>query len=180
MVFDRFHVERLASDAVDDVPREEQRRRGSMKDNSLKKLRYASLKHPKRLKPGEKRRLAKLRRQNRALDRAYELKEYLATILRASRARRCQSVARRVAGVGDAVPPGTVREAAADDPQAPGRDPRLPRHEDDQRSGGGNQQQTTGHRPPRLTTSTRTAPSSRCCSLCCGGIELAPPLPTRV
>jgi transposase len=34
-----------------------------------------------RLKPGEKRRLETLRRQNRALDRAYQLKEYLATIL---------------------------------------------------------------------------------------------------
>ena len=39
------------------------------------------LKHPDRLKPGEERRLAELRRENRALDRAYELKEYLATIL---------------------------------------------------------------------------------------------------
>ena len=81
VVFDRFHVERLASDAVDEVRREEQRRLGSKRGKSLKGLRYALLKHPKRLKPGEKRRLARLRRQNRALDRAYELKEYLATIL---------------------------------------------------------------------------------------------------
>ena len=43
--------------------------------------RYALLKHPARLKPGEARRLERLRRANRALDRAYELKEYLATIL---------------------------------------------------------------------------------------------------
>ena len=33
------------------------------------------------MKPGEKRRLTAVRRANRALDRAYELKEYLATIL---------------------------------------------------------------------------------------------------
>ena len=39
------------------------------------------LKHPARLRPGEARRLETLRRKNRALDRAYELKEYLATIL---------------------------------------------------------------------------------------------------
>ena len=44
-------------------------------------LRFCLLKHPARLKPEEKRRLEQLRRQNRALDRAYELKEYLATIL---------------------------------------------------------------------------------------------------
>ena len=36
-------------------------------------MRYALLKHPKRLKPGEARRLETLRRQNRALDRDYEL-----------------------------------------------------------------------------------------------------------
>ena len=39
------------------------------------------LKHPARLKPQEARRLKTLRRENRALDRAYELKEYLATTL---------------------------------------------------------------------------------------------------
>ena len=54
VVFDRFHVERLASDAVDDVRREEQRRLGSRRGKSLKGLRYALLKHPKRLKLGEK------------------------------------------------------------------------------------------------------------------------------
>ena len=48
---------------------------------TLKGTRFCLLKHPARLKPGEKRRLAALRRQNRALDRAYELKEYLAIIL---------------------------------------------------------------------------------------------------
>ena len=48
---------------------------------ALKGTRYALLKHPARLRPGEARRLETLRRKNRALDRAYELKEYLATIL---------------------------------------------------------------------------------------------------
>ena len=47
----------------------------------LKGMRYPLLKHPARLKPGEERRLAALRRQNRALGRAYELKECLAAIL---------------------------------------------------------------------------------------------------
>ena len=39
------------------------------------------LNYPGRLKLGEARRLETLRRENRVLDRAYELKEYLATIL---------------------------------------------------------------------------------------------------
>ena len=78
MVFDRFHVERLASDAVDEA---EQRRVGAKAAKALKGTRFCLLKHPARLKPGEKRRLETLRRQNRALDRAYRLKEYLAIIL---------------------------------------------------------------------------------------------------
>ena len=81
VVFDRFHVERLAADAVDEVRRAEQRRVGAKAAKTLKGTRFCLLKHPARLKPGEKRRLAALRRQNRALDRAYELKEYLAIIL---------------------------------------------------------------------------------------------------
>ena len=85
VVFDRFHVEQLASDAVDEVRRAEQRRLGSKAGKKLKGMRYALLKHPERLKPKEERRLAELRRENRALDRAYELKEYLATILEQAR-----------------------------------------------------------------------------------------------
>ena len=81
VVFDRFHVERLAADAVDEVRRAEQRRLGAKAAKALKGARFCLLKHPARLKPGEKRRLETLRRQNRALERAYELKEYLAIIL---------------------------------------------------------------------------------------------------
>ena len=81
VVFDRFHVERLAADAVDAVRRAEQRRLAPADAKALKGTRYALLKHPARLRPGESRRLERLRRANRALDRAYELKEYLATIL---------------------------------------------------------------------------------------------------
>ena len=81
VVYDRFHVERLAADAVDAVRRAEQHRLGTTAAKSLKGMRYTLLKHPARLKPSQAQRLATLRRENRALDRAYELKEYLATIL---------------------------------------------------------------------------------------------------
>ena len=74
-------MESLASEAVDEVRRTEQRGADAKTAKALKGSRYCLLKHPKRLKPGEKRRLAAVRRANRALDRAYELKEYLATIL---------------------------------------------------------------------------------------------------
>ena len=75
------YVERLATEAVDEVRRAEQRGADTKTAKTLKGSRYCLLKHPKRLKPGEKRRLAAVRLANRALDRAYELKEYLATIL---------------------------------------------------------------------------------------------------
>ena len=71
VVFDRFHVERLAADALDEVRRAEQHRLGKQA-KQLKGMRYPLLKHPARLKPGEERRLVALRRQNRALRRAYE------------------------------------------------------------------------------------------------------------
>ena len=66
---------------MDEVRRAEQRRPDLEDAKALKGARYDLLKHPARLKPKEARRLEKLRRANRALDRAYELKEYLATIL---------------------------------------------------------------------------------------------------
>ena len=67
VVFDRFHVERLAADAVDEVRRSEQRRLASEPEDAkaLKGTRYALLKHPARLRPGEARRLETLRRENR-------------------------------------------------------------------------------------------------------------------
>ena len=61
LVFDRFHVERLATEAVDEVRRAEQRGADAKTAKTLKGSRYCLLKHPKRLKPGEKRRLAAVR-----------------------------------------------------------------------------------------------------------------------
>ena len=54
LVFDRFHVERLATEAVDEVRRAEQRGADAKTAKTLKGSRYCLLKHPKRLKPGEK------------------------------------------------------------------------------------------------------------------------------
>ena len=70
VVSDRFHVERLAADALDEVRRAEQRGLAPAAAKAVTAMRYPLLKHPARLKPVEARRLATLRRQNRALDRA--------------------------------------------------------------------------------------------------------------
>ncbi len=80
VIFDRFHVERLAADAVDEVRREQVRDLGS-RGKAIKGLRFLLLKHPDGLKPSEHQRLRDLRVWNKQLWRAYDLKEYLAEIL---------------------------------------------------------------------------------------------------
>jgi transposase len=83
IVFDRFHVQQLASAAVDEVRRAEwQRLRGTDEARSVKHLRWALLRNPWNATPSEQERLSALPRQNRVLYRAYLLKESLADIYR--------------------------------------------------------------------------------------------------
>jgi len=83
IVFDRFHVQQLASKAVDEVRRTEwQRVRGTDEASGIKHLRWALLRSPWNVTPAENERLAALPKQNRALYRAYLLKESLAGIYR--------------------------------------------------------------------------------------------------
>jgi transposase len=81
VVFDRFHVQRMAQDAVDQVRREQVRLlSGTDEASGLKKTRWALLKNPWNMNDLEEDRLAKLQRANRPLYRAYLLKESLAAI----------------------------------------------------------------------------------------------------
>lgn len=81
VVFDRFHVQRLAQDAVDQVRREQVRVLNGTDDaRRLKKTRWALLKNPWNMNDLEEDRLARLQRANRPLYRAYLLKESLAAI----------------------------------------------------------------------------------------------------
>jgi len=82
ILYDRFHVQRLASDAVDEVRRQLMRalveadaKRG------LKRTRFALLKNPWNLTRRERQKLAELQRINAPLYRAYLLKEALAEIM---------------------------------------------------------------------------------------------------
>lgn len=93
VIFDRFHVQRLVSDAVDAVRREQLRElRGSSAGRELFRSRFALLKNPWNLNRLEKAKLQDVQRTNKALYRAYLLKETLALALdykqpkRASRA----------------------------------------------------------------------------------------------
>lgn len=83
LIYDRFHVQKLASTAVDEVRRSEwQRLRGTDQARGIKHLRWPLLRNPWNVTPAEHERLADLPRQNRVLYRAYLLKESLADIYR--------------------------------------------------------------------------------------------------
>jgi transposase len=83
IVFDRFHVQQLASKAVDEVRRELWR---SVRDTDLesgrgiKNTRWALLKRPWNVTPKQSETLAALSKTNAKLYRAYLLKESLADI----------------------------------------------------------------------------------------------------
>lgn len=82
IAFDRFHVQRLASNAVDEVRRSQVRDlKGTKEGRALKNTRWALLKNPWDLTQREGEKLAALQRENQPLYRAYLLKEILADIL---------------------------------------------------------------------------------------------------
>jgi transposase len=82
IIFDRFHVQRLAHDAVDEVRRAEVREsRGTDEAKVLKRTRFILHKNPWNLTNLEGEKLAQLQRTNKPIYRAYLLKEGLAGIL---------------------------------------------------------------------------------------------------
>lgn len=83
VVYDRFHVQALISDAVDETRREEWRlTKGTPEGYALKNSRYALLKNPWNLTPKQEHALATVQAGNRRLYRAYLLKETFADIFR--------------------------------------------------------------------------------------------------
>ncbi|MBZ0110893.1 MAG: ISL3 family transposase [Thermoanaerobaculia bacterium] len=96
IVYDRFHVQRLASDAVDEVRREMVRvAEGSDEARAIKNTRYALLKNPWNLTNLEHSKLAQIQDANKPLYRAYLLKETLAQALDYSQPWRARDALRR-------------------------------------------------------------------------------------
>jgi transposase len=82
MIFDRFHVQRLAHDALDEVRRAEVRASESIEQGrALKRTRFLLHKNPWNLTNMENQKLTEVRRVNAPLYRAYLMKETLAEIL---------------------------------------------------------------------------------------------------
>lgn len=92
VIFDRFHVQRLAHDALDEVRRDEVRNVVDKRSRKgLKKSRWALQKNPWNLNQAEHEKLVEIQALNKRLYRAYLLKESLLGILD----RRQGNVARR-------------------------------------------------------------------------------------
>ena len=85
IVFDRFHVEKLASEALDEVRRTLVRELKASGDEvarkSIKRTRFLLLKRPSKLSQREKRRLSAIQGTNQKLYRGYLLKESLGAAL---------------------------------------------------------------------------------------------------
>lgn len=82
IVFDRFHVQRLVHDALDQVRRAEVNGLTDREERrALKHSRFALQKHPWNLDAVESNKIAEVQRTNRRLYRAYLLKGALAAIL---------------------------------------------------------------------------------------------------
>ena len=81
IIFDRFHVQRLAHDALDEVRRDEVRAATEDERGDLKNTRWALQKNPWNLTGVETMKLAKLSNVNRRIFRAYLLKASLAAVL---------------------------------------------------------------------------------------------------
>ena len=81
LIFDRFHVQRLAHDALDEVRRAEVREAIGKDKKALKKTRWALQKNPWNLVGFEHEKLAGLQKVNGPIYRAYLLKESLLAVL---------------------------------------------------------------------------------------------------
>jgi len=81
IIFDRFHVQRLAHDALDEVRRDEVRAANADERGDLKNTRWALQKSPWNLDGVETMKLAKLSNVNRRIFRAYLLKASLVAVL---------------------------------------------------------------------------------------------------
>jgi len=84
IIFDRFHVQKLANEAVDAVRRDEVRDAAPADKPKLKHTRWSLLKSPWNLTDLEDQKLAALQKNNQRIYRAYLLKEALVAIFRCS------------------------------------------------------------------------------------------------
>lgn len=84
IIFDRFHVQKLANEAISEVRRDEVREAEPEDKKALKNTQWALLKNPWNLTEFEDKKLAGLQKNNERIYRGYLLKETLAAIFECS------------------------------------------------------------------------------------------------
>lgn len=96
IVYDRFHVQRLVSDALDEVRRELVRELATDPDQAraIKRTRFVLLMNPWNLSRSQRRKLSEIQQTNQRLYRAYLLKETLAQALDYRQPRRAERALR--------------------------------------------------------------------------------------
>ena len=161
VAFDPFHVVRLAQRAVDQVRRDEwnaHERSHTPKGRWIKGTRWSLLKAPAKQKPQQLELLAEVQQANKALFRAFLLKEELRLLYqpRASRARA--GAPRRLARLGLQIEARAVRQARPHHPPAPRRHPRRDPPRPHQRPPRGPQQPHPPHLTPQLRLPLRQHP----------------------
>lgn len=74
IVFDRFHVVKLLTEAIDEIRREECRQLSGAERRGLKRTRFSLLRNPARYTDRDREAIDRVRRKNGRLYRAYELR----------------------------------------------------------------------------------------------------------
>ena len=152
VAFDPFHVVRLAQRAVDQVRRDEwnaHERSHTPKGRWIKGTRWSLLKAPAKQKPQQLELLAEVQQANKALYRAFLLKEELRLLYQPERP-SLAGAPRRLARLGVQVKAQAVRQARPHHPPAPPRHPRRDPPRPQQRPPRGPQQPHPPHQTPQL------------------------------
>lgn len=90
IVFDKFHIAKLANDAVDQVRRAEAKKLAAEGDDRLKKTRYSWLRNPLEEDAEQKREFEPLRASNLKTARAWAIKETLMDFFRYRQVKRAK------------------------------------------------------------------------------------------
>jgi transposase len=172
IVFDCFHIARLAQRAVDEVRRAQVRALDPDDRPPVKRTRWALVKNPENLRASEKAKLELVRKTNTALYRAYLLKETFLDLFdytsqhHARRALDAWTAWARRSRLAPFVAPRAHR------PSAPRWHPRLHRVSAHERPTRGDEQQSPSDLPPSLRLPLRRASHRHDLSLCCSRITL--------
>jgi len=161
VLFDKFHVLRHLSEALDKVRKHEYARLEGKKRTFIKGQKYTLLAHPQNLTGNARKNLKLLLAANKRLNTAYLLKESFTQLWDYNREAWARKFFRELARAAQVAAPGTLRRLRRIDRAALGRPRRLlqVRKQSLPRLRGGIEQQDPCAAATRLRTARRGVPS---------------------